>query len=694
MKASAIEVTLGELRLSGARTDLRGWLALGLGAAPRVAGGLSGRLALSDLPLAPLASLPIDPRELAVQVALDIDGRIGHGALPDGRLTLTAVGAALRAPHQRRFLPHLRLERARCEARVHGGRVDLRAELEPNGGGRVNLEAELGAAIHATVRELAPATIQLAIQLALDLANAGVRTSRTALHGAPVSGVVTLDAGRLHAELDAAAITVDLDGASFPLDRPRLVLDGPVRAPDVRLEASLDGGALSFARHADGVLSLHVREARAQLLPRLAAMDPGMPPLVVSGEPSPPGAIVVPRGLSITLEARPAPDALLAELTLEGEGTRVVVHLDQHSGLHRASRVLGHVALAHATALLDRAGWAPGLTLSGEPLMLDLALLGSTTARDSASTAGTCALSSATLTYQGRALTLGPMSVRAHLAPTWLAFDELDARVGRGVVRAAGVATFGGEAPQARVHMVCHDVRLGRGELFPEGAPLDGRAFAHGWIALTGAGLAHARGELRGRVEAPRYAFLTRATASLDRVGLPPVPTEGDGPLEAHAVLEGGALCVRSLRASVPGLRASARGEARAEGQLRAELALVVDRAWLSQRALYALPAALLGRVDVPVALRGSVSRPAARAEIARAVLKSLGDSWSRAWRDLGVESTTPRALGPRSLPIPDAPLSPEEAAQLRALVGGALPLGALGELAARFTEGAPTEDV
>lgn len=692
VKASATELTLGDLRLAGPRTDLRGRVALGLGGARHVAATLAGRLALGDLPLAPLASLPLDPRELSLQVALDLDGPFGRGAVPDGRLTLDALGAPLRAPGQRRFLPHLRLERAHAEARVEGGRVTVRAELEPNGGGRVDLEAELGAAIRATVRELAPATLQLALDLA-DAARgqerrAGQPRSRAALRGAPVSGTVTLDAGQLHAALEAATLTLDLDGASFPLDRPRLVLDGAARAPDLRLEASIDGGSLSVARPAGGAPSLRVRRAHATLLTRLAAMDPAMPPLVLAGEPAAPGAIVVPPGLAIDLDARPARDALSADLTIEGEGTRVVVHLDALDALHRASRVVGHVALAHVSALLDLPTRAPGLVLSGEPLALDLALLGSATVRDLASSAGTLTLSSATVGYQGRALTVGPLSVQVHVAPTWLAFDELDARVGRGAVRAAGVVAFGGGAPRARVHLACEDVRLGRDELFPEGPPLDGRAFAHAWLALTGAGLAEARGELRGRIEAPRYAFLTRATAGLARVGLPPVPTEGDSALEAYAVLEGDMLRVRSLRASVPGVRATARGDARAsDGQLRADLALVADRAWLSQRALYALPGALLGWVDVPVSLRGSLARPAARAEIAQAVLKSLG----RSWREIG-QGRTPaaRALGPRALPVPDAPLAPEEAARVRTLVRGGLPLDALAALATRFVEGTP----
>ena len=686
VKASATELTLGELRLAGPRTDVRGRLALRL-ATRHVTATLAGRLALGELPLAPLASLPVDPRDLALQVALDADGPFGRGALPDARLALDAVGAPLRAPRQRRFLPHLRLERARVEVRVEGGRVGVRAELEPNGGGRVDVEAVPGAAVRATVLDVAPATLLLA----LDLAGAGERPGRAALRGAPVSGVVTLDAGHLRAELATAAVTLDLDGASFPLEGPRLALEGPARAPDLRLEASLDGGALSVARPVGGPLSLAVRGARATLLQRLAAMDPGMPPLVLAGETAPPGAIVVPPGLAIDLDARPARDAVSADLTIAGEGTRVVVHLDALDALHRASRVVGHVALAHVCALLDLPTRAPGLVVSGEPLAVDLALLGSSTVRDLASSAGTLAISSATIGYHGRALTVGPLSVQVHLAPTWLAFDQLDARVGRGAVRAAGVVTFGGGAPRARVHLACEDVRLGRDELFPEGPPLDGRAFAHVWLALTGAGLAEARGELRGRLEGPRYSFLTRATASLARLGLPPVPTDGDSALEAHAALEGGALRVRSLRASVPGLRATARGEARArDGELRAELALVVERAWLSQRALYALPGALLGWVDVPVSLRGSLTRPAARAEIARAVLKGLGRSWS----EVG-QGRTPaaRALGPRALAVPDAPLSPEEGARVRTLVRGALPLDALGALATEFAEDAPKAD-
>lgn len=704
VKVSASELTLGELRLCGLRTDLRGKLALGLTAPRQLTATLAGRLGVGALPLAsfvPVASLAVDLREVDAQVSLELEGPVARGVLPDARLTVDVVSVPLRAPGQPRFLPHLRVERGHGEALVRDGRITLSAELEPNGGGSLGVVAELRGAlggvpttpttptttttttaptVRATVRDLAPSTLQLA----LDLAGTEERAPRVALRGAPLSGLVEVEGPHLHAELTASAVTLDLDGASFPLDAPRLVLDGAVRTPDLRLEASIDAGSLLFTRRTDGALALQVRGAGARLLARLAAMDPAMPPLTLAGEPTTPGAIVVPRGLRVDLDARPARDALSADLTLEGEGSRLVIHLDALDALHRASRVVGHITLAHASLLIDLPRRAPGVSLTGAPLALDLSLLGSSTLRDQASIAGTLSLGSATASYGGRALTLGPASVHVHSAPTWLAFDTLDLQIGRGALRGAGVITLGRAAPCARVHLVCDDVRLGRSELFPEGPPLDGRAFAHAWFTLSGSGLEHVQGELRARVERPRYTFLTAATASLGRLGLPPVPTEGDAALEAHAVLEGGKLRVRSLRASVPGLRASGRGDVNAKGgRLHAELALVVDRAWLAQRALYAVPGAVLGRVDLPISLRGSLARPEARAEIARAVLKSLT-------RSLGERrAATALALGPRSLEIPDAPLSPEEAARVRTLVRGALPLDALTALAARFVEGA-----
>ncbi len=706
--------TLGDLRVVGEHTNLRGALRLAADrqVAPqvdhqgdhqgdhqdrreRLSGSLAGVLAARDLPL---GALPVDLRELTATLSVALSGTLGA---PVARVGLDLGGTPLRAPGQRRFLPHLRVERGRVEATLTGGaeaRFAFEATIEPNGGGRLAVSGEgangtggtggTGRAHRgqASIEGLTATTVQHLLTLA--------RVPDLTVRGGPFSGNATLEHARIEATLAATEATLAIGAATFPLLEARLQIDGSLGAHGAldapalafALEASLDGGAVRLAQPVGGPLELTVRDASPRVLARLVALDPGAAPLLLEGEgPAPPGVLVLPAGLRVDLDARPAHDALHARITLAGEGSRVVVVLDARDGAHQASRVSGTLTTTHARVLLDLTTRLPGLSVTGSPLDLELAVLGASTPGAAVALVGKVRTEGLTATLAGRALSVGAGAVSLHVAPTWLAFEELELRVGQGCLRGAGVALLDGATPRARCHFACADTRVGRRELFPEGAPIDGRAFAHAALRLGRGGVHTLRAEVHLRLERPTYTFLPRATAGLARLRLPRIPTQGDTALEAHAVLESGRVEVRAFRASVPGLRASGHGEADAsDGRVAGELALVVDRAWLSQSPLYALPGALLGWIDLPIRLRGSLERPEARSALGQAILKSLT-------RDLGARRAAgplgALALGPRSLPIAAEPFEPGAAGSVRTLVRGALPPDALASLARRFVD-------
>jgi hypothetical protein len=162
------------------------------------------------------------------------------------------------------------------------------------------------------------------------------------------------------------------------------------------------------------------------------------------------------------------------------------------------------------------------------------------------------------------------------------------------------------------------------------------------------------------RVDDPSYPALPRATERLAKLGLPPLSTEGDGPLEIVAGLEAGTVTVRRLRFAVPGLRADARGRATVQGEeLRATATVSAQPAWLARSRLLAIPATLAGTID----LRRGLFRPRG-----------------------------PLALPERPLPVPGAPFeaAPDDALALATIVGGALPHESIERLAEAFVSARP----
>ena len=657
-----------------------------------LAGRLAGPLFAADLPLeALLASraLPVDLRELSMAAAIEISGR---RECPSLRVEATVHDTPLRAPGQKRYVPHLRIKDGHVEAHmtqdglsgegrcvlVGGGEVSTTfARTFTKAGTSLDLRASLAGLSSGVVRHL------------LDLAGArgfawdsGTIDGAIAVTDRPVLGPATSGL-HLEAKLSSEAPILGVGSACFPLTNATAHIEGDVRSPAIRISARLDGGELVFSRSTDPAadLSLSLRGASPRVLARLSLADKAMLPLVVEGDAMREGAWVLPSDLTLCLFATPKPNDLSADVLLEGQGTRIRIEVGTSEGSHVRSRISGTLAVPHARVLSSLDTRAPGLVLEGEPLSFDLSIVGSQVAP---SLLGVVESGRLVVAYEGRSLPLDGARANVHVAPSFVAFHDLRVGVGAGFVRGAGVAVLGRDGPTLRGSFLSENIRLGRTDLFPEGAPLDGRAFAHAEVRHGRDGT-HA--ELRLRVEGPTYAFLPKATARLERFGLPSVPVDGDSALEAHALFSPELVRVADFRASVPGLRARASGEARNDGAgLRADVRVTASRAWLSRSVLLTLPGALLGTVEVPVEVRGSVARPETRSELAKAIFTSLSRGlFSRTDRSLPVVL----ALGPASLRIPQTPypIGSDEAAKVHALVLGTLPPDSLAELAMRFVE-------
>lgn len=673
-------------------------------------GALAGPVRLQDWPLAALLSddafarLPLDLHspELRGRLAIALSGRRDA---PEAKITLEVVDLPLRARGRPKFLPHLRLKKGSVEVGVSGETTTAHGDLELVGGGTATFDGRAstsGRTFDAKLEALAAGVVRHL----LDLSGATGFTWDSGTIGGTV--VITQDPAaspHLEAKLASSAPILSVGAGSFPLVDAAARIAGELTAPALRITATLDGGALAFSlgdvdeadaqrhtatdagrsgkgeepeRHAP---RLSLRGASPRVLARLSRADPSMPLLLSPDDATPEGererAIVLPDDLILSLFATPNPHDLCADVLLEGGQTRIRVELATKEGAHTTSRLSGTVEPRHARTLFSLDERVKGLALEGAPLTFDLALVGSQVAP---SLLGAVGAGKVVVAYEGRVLTLEGLHASVHVTPKFVAFQDLRIGIGRGFLRGAGALLMGANGPTARASFVSENIRIGRAELFPEGAPLDGRAFAHAEVRHGELGT-HA--EVHLRVEGPTYGFLPKATARLERFGLPRVPEAGDSALEAHALLAPGLVRITDLRASVPGLRAHGCGEARHDGQaLRADVRVTASRAWLSRSVMLTLPGAVLGSVEVPVAVTGSIARPETRSELAKAIFQSLTRGlFSRASR------SSVLALGPRSIRVPETPYAAgtDDAAHLHAIVHGTLPVEALDELVVTF---------
>jgi hypothetical protein len=678
-------VFLDKVRVSGPKSALVGSLrsraALDSFRSPKLEGALEGTLAPADFPV---RSSPLDLRDLRLTTTVSF---AGTRARPEVEIVARSSDVPIRSVGQKRFLPHLRLTSLQARARFAAGALSADVSTDVEGGGTLSARAERGAEpsararVDVTLARVAEGPLRHLLTLS---GVTGLRWEQGVVDG-EIALLAPVDAREgeleLSGELRAVQVDIGLAKAIFPLVGPKLSLSGSTRSPALELTAQVDGGAfaLTYGGHLDepGEPELSLQSAGPRVLARLSAADPTMTPFVVEGDAHDDRDIVLPSSFRIGLTARPSPSALVADVVLTAEETTIEARLRTERGEHRGSRLSGSLSPKHARVLFSLAERAPEVGLGGKPIVFDLALSGPA---DKASLLGTVSSERLDLRGFGRSITLERANARVHVAPTFVAFEGASAELGRGRLSASGLVRTGSRESLGyvgRVHAIVDDVRVARDELFPEGAPIDGRLFAHAKITLSPASAEFPRGSARTEVFAkltePSYEFVPDATARLVRLGLPSVPTAGDAPLEAHAVFEDGLVRIHEVRASVPGLRLEGRVELRPETRsLSADARVTVERAWLSRSRVLALPGALLGQVTVPVAVRGSFDRPETKSALASAIFSSL----TRGLFDPR-ERTSRRGTRGRTFEVQAEPFPPDstDTATLRALVEGALSL-------------------
>ena len=107
-----------------------------------------------------------------------------------------------------------------------------------------------------------------------------------------------------------------------------------------------------------------------------------------------------------------------------------------------------------------------------------------------------------------------------------------------------------------------------------------------------------------------------RALAStLDRYALPRVPSRGRGPLSARLHFERGVLRIQSLAAAVDGVEVAGEVHLGLDGSLAGGVVVHLLPSYLEGSPLLAIPAALAGRVSVPIELGGTVRAPEVRTD-------------------------------------------------------------------------------
>jgi len=674
-------VSLREVRVVGAAgTALEGSLEV---TGEVLAAALEGKLHGGDLPVGALLDpsvLPLEIRDLSVQTKLLAEGTTGT---PRVALTVGLHDLPLRAPGRKRFLPHLRIGDGGLVLRSSGTRHSLEGRVTFAGGGAVSLAGTSHGErheLHAELQRMGPTAIRHILELA------GVCVP--AWERGELSGTVALSADgsgapQIAAALEAPHVTLGVRDARFPFEGARATVSGALTRPAVDVTAMLDDGALTLSIGPETPLVVTLTNARARSLARLSMADPSMVPLVVDGDPPRPGAFVLPAAWQVDVRAEPRSGALEASVSLGHGETRVRVALSTRDGAHVASSLRGALTAEDTSTLFDLPTRAKGVSYAGAPVRFDLALSGSA---EAPSILGAVTTEGLVIGYEGRTLTVGEARGRVHVAPRFVAFHDVRAAIGSGFMLGAGVLLPSPRGPALRASFVSDNIRIGRAELFPEGPPIDGRAFAHAGVRHGGDGTV---AEVRLRLEGPTYTFLPKATARLERLGLPSVPIAGDRPLEAHAKLEGDVLRVRDLRASVAGLSAHGSGEASEGGKvLAADVRVTATAAWLSRSALLRVPGAVLGTVELPVRVRGSLARPETESDLARALWTSLTRGGRR-------RESPHLALPPASLSFPAVPFEDgtPDAHDVYALALGTLPLADLERIAERFVSGEPSAD-
>ncbi len=299
--------------------------------------------------------------------------------------------------------------------------------------------------------------------------------------------------------------------------------------------------------------------------------------------------------------------ALLFQLTLGAAGELL------------GSTLRGSLAAADALAL----GLA---SLPSEPVrlgpaavfVLDLRLAG-TLARPGAAGRVTSARASFDL---GDSLTLAleDISVLLDVDPDRIAWQRLTGRFCGGTFSSSGRIALGAGGSALRADVAWRGVRV---QDLPTGA-LGERALA---TVLRGVSSGELRFERRGlpgqglgargrvTIAQPAYRFARSLAPALARYGLPPIRTRGEGPLVATVRLDGGEILVEPLTAAVEAAELDGALRLGLDGRLLGRVRVHVHERYLAGSPILAVPAALMGKVTIPVDLGGTLDDPELRTD-------------------------------------------------------------------------------
>jgi hypothetical protein len=148
-----------------------------------------------------------------------------------------------------------------------------------------------------------------------------------------------------------------------------------------------------------------------------------------------------------------------------------------------------------------------------------------------------------------------------------------------------------------------------------------------------------ARGDVT--IVEPRYRFLDALAPDLARIGLPKLRSESNQALTAEIAFARGRLTARSIVATLSDVEAQGEASVGTDGTLRGALVANVLPSYLAESPLFAVHAALEGRVAVPIDVGGTVSAPQIKTR-ALSILESLltenrvGDAVKSALDSLG----------------------------------------------------------
>lgn len=672
-------VVLEALRLVGeGGTSLVGRLEL---RGARLEGTLVGTAALVDLLDATRTGSPLglDPTGVTAHVELRVSGT---SEAPVVSASLRAGAIPLRRPGHKRFVPYASATDVTATARISPRSRTFSAECELclPGASRVRTSAargvDGGTVSRLRIERLGPAAIRplLALFGVDGLGHARGEVSGELVVRAPPEGPALLEG-----DLAAPELGLTVGSLELPIEGCAATLSGCVRRPSLRVTGTFEGGALTLTKGEDGRLDVALRNARASALVRLsqAAPERARAALAGTGENA---AFYLPEELAVDLDLCPAKGATDARITISGPGTRLVTTISVREGRHVGSRAEGQIAMAHAAIVLDAGSRLPaGARIEGGSITLDLGLEG-----DVASTRalGTIELDPTVLTLGERAMRLGAARASLHVTRRFVALHEAHVEVGEGRVALAGCAILG-ENVRARLSVSARRVAVDALTLLTD-APLRGDVSLYGDASIhAGTVLAWAN----ARVDAPSYPALPRATERLEKLGLPPLATEGDGPLELVCGLEAGVVTVPRLRFTVPGLRVGAHGRATLRGEeLRATATVSAQPAWLARSRLLSIPATLAGTIEVPVTVEGSLSSPEAKSPVLAALLASLRRGIFRS------RAPAPLALPERPMPVLEAPFeaAPDDALTIATIARGTLPHEHTEQLALDFVSARP----